>query len=155
MNPEPVTVYELPTGPCNGATAMAGTVTEYDPDALTKWVSIANTVVPEVPLGTANEHEKSPERSVLSEPAAGHVETPTLSKVRVIVSEAVNAVPDTVTGLPCGPCVGFTIIAVPNGWIFAGVGPVTVVVDVPTGATIENGVVAVFLGCEVSFAVIV
>ena len=64
--------------------------------------SVAVTIVPTVPLGTANVHEKSPETSVPNEPLVQLV-TVTPSKSRPTVLSTEKPVPDTVTVAPTGP----------------------------------------------------
>ena len=64
--------------------------------------SVAVTVVPTVPLGTANVHEKVPEASVPNEPLVQLV-TVTPSKSRPTVFSTEKSVPDTVTVAPTGP----------------------------------------------------
>ena len=65
-------------------------------------VSVAVTVDPDVPLGTANVHEKAPEASVPSEPPV-QLETVTVSKFSPTVLNTEKPLPDTVTVAPIGP----------------------------------------------------
>ncbi len=88
-------------------------VTVNVPVAVLPLTSVAVTVVPEVPLGTANVQLNAPVVPVVNEPLVQ------LAPVIVLVSKTndVSAVdtekpvPETVTLPPTGPCVGVTVIA--------------------------------------------
>jgi hypothetical protein len=100
--PVPDTVTVAPIGPWVGLTRIAGVVTVNVPEAVWPPESVAVTVVPDVPLGTANVHEKAPEESVPNEPLE-QLETDTPSKTRPTVLDSENPVPETVTVAPTGP----------------------------------------------------
>lgn len=109
-NPVPVSVNELPSEPDPGVAVMLGIVTVNDWVADWPPTSVALTVVPDVPLGTEKPHAKKPVLFVVSKPLV-QVETTTPSKTRErrgVVTE--NPVPETVTGAPSGPSLGFTLI---------------------------------------------
>ena len=91
-------------------TVIAGVVTVNDPVAVWPPTSVAVTVVPAVPPGTAKLHEKVPETSVPREPLA-QLAMVTPSRTRPTVLETENPVPATVTVAPCGPRPGLTVIA--------------------------------------------
>jgi hypothetical protein len=105
--PVPDTVTVAPCGPWPGLTEIAGVVTVKVVEAVWPPTSVTVTVVPEVPAGTANVHEKSPEASVPSEPDV-QLETVTPSKLRPTVLDTENPEPDTVTVAPSGPWPGLT-----------------------------------------------
>jgi hypothetical protein len=109
--PVPATVAAAPTGPWPGVTVIAGVVTVNEPVAVWPPESVAVTVVPEVPLGTAKVQENAPEASVDNEPLVQllMVTPSNTSEARVVDTE--KPVPDTVTVAPIGPCVGLTRIA--------------------------------------------
>jgi hypothetical protein len=75
-------------------------------------MSVAVTVVPDVPTGTLNVHVNDPVAPVVKEPTVqlelGISTSSTFSPTR-LVSE--KLVPETVTAAPTGPCVGVTAIA--------------------------------------------
>jgi hypothetical protein len=108
--PVPATVTVAPTGPWLGLTVIAGTVTVNVPLAVWPPTSVTVTVDPDVPLGTAIVHEKSPEESVPNEPLV-QLETGTPSKTNPTVLDTEKSVPDTVTVAPTGPWLGLTVIA--------------------------------------------
>jgi hypothetical protein len=88
-----------------------GVVTVKVPVAVWPELSVATTVVPEVPEGTGNVQEKAPVAPVVSEPLV-HVEIATPSSTSEVSGvDTVNPVPATVTGAICGPCPGVTVIA--------------------------------------------
>ena len=109
--PAPESVTPVPTGPCAGETAMDSGVTLNVAVADGPTTSVALTVVPEVPLETASVHEKPPDPFVVSEPLKQTVtDTPSkTSDVNAVDNE--NALPETVTVAPTGPCLGVTVIA--------------------------------------------
>ena len=68
------------------------------------------TVVPDVSVGTLNVHVNVPVPLVVKEPFVQLViVTPSKTNPTVFVTE--KSVPDTVTVVPTGPCVGLTVIA--------------------------------------------
>jgi hypothetical protein len=68
------------------------------------------TVVPDVPVGTLNVHVNVPVPLVVKEPLVQLVIfTPSKTNPTVLVTE--KSVPDTVTVVPTGPCVGLIVIA--------------------------------------------
>ncbi len=111
--PVPATVTVAPIGPCPGVTVMAGVVTVNVPVAVLLPTSVAVTVVPDTPAGTANVQLNAPVAPVVREPLVQ------LAAVIVLVSKTndVSAVdtekpvPATVTVAPIGPCPGVTVIA--------------------------------------------
>jgi hypothetical protein len=113
VNPLPVTVYVAPTGPWLGDTVIAGVVTVNDDDALSKLPSdpVAVTVVPDVPLGTANVQLNAPVAPVVNEPDVqlGIVTPSNTNDASTVETE--NPVPETVTVAPTGPWPGVTVIA--------------------------------------------
>src|SRR5579859_1038658 len=68
--PEPVAVTVAPEGPRVGATLSASGVTVNAPEADWPPASVAWTVVPDVPLGTANVQLNEPVASVVRLPLA-------------------------------------------------------------------------------------
>jgi len=108
--PVPETVTVAPTGPRAGDTAIDGVVTVNDPKAVWPPTSVAVTVEPTVPLGTAKVHENAPDGSVDNEPLA-QLATATPSNRRPTVLDTEKPVPATVTVAPIGPCPGVTEIA--------------------------------------------
>ncbi len=139
--PVPATVTVAPIGPCPGVTVIAGVVTVNVPVAVLPPTSVAVTVVPDAPAGTANVQVNAPVVPVVREPLVQ------LAAVIVLVSKTndVSAadtekpVPETVTLAPTGPCVGVTVIAgvvtvnVPVAVLPLTSVAVTVVPDVPLG----------------------
>jgi hypothetical protein len=90
---------------------MAGVVTVKVASATCPPVSVARTVVPDVPEGTANRHENAPEESVVSTPLEqDEIVTPSNTS-DASGAEIVNPVPATVTVAPCGPWTGVAVIA--------------------------------------------
>ena len=81
---------------------IAGVVTVNEPVAVSPVESVAVTVVPDVPLGTTNVHEKAPETSVPSEPVT-QLEMITPSNTSATVLETENPLPETITVAPTGP----------------------------------------------------
>jgi hypothetical protein len=111
--PVPATVTVAPIGPCAGVTVIAGVVTVNVPVPVLPPTSVAVTVVPEAPVGTANVQLNAPVAPAVREPLVQ------LAAAMVLVSKTneVNAadtekpVPATVTVAPIGPCPGVTVIA--------------------------------------------
>jgi len=133
--PEPDTDTCSPIGPCFGLTVILGTVTVKVPVAVWPPTSVAVTVVPEVPLGTANVHEKSPEESVPSEPLVQlGIVTPSRTSPTVLDTE--NPVPATVTVAPTGPWLGLTVML---GVVTVNVGAVVRVLVAVSSPTTEYG----------------
>jgi hypothetical protein len=109
MKLEPVTVTVVPTGPLVGdkpideATTLKFTEGEFVPsEAMT-------ALLPGVLEGTTKLQEKDPEASEVT--VLGEVDTVTLLNLTVIVEEALNPEPETVTEMPEGPVVGFREMA--------------------------------------------
>jgi len=67
-NPVPATVTVAPIGPWPGVTVIAGVVTVNEPVATALLTSFAVTVVPEVPVGTANVQLNDPVPLAVKEP---------------------------------------------------------------------------------------
>jgi hypothetical protein len=109
--PVPDTVTVDPTGPRVGLSVIAGVVTANVAAAVWPPASVAVTVVPDVPPGTANVQLNAPVPPVVSEPVV-HAAIVTESKTSECSGvETEKPVPDTVTVDPTGPWVGFTVIA--------------------------------------------
>ncbi len=108
-NPVPATVTAAPTGPWPGVTVIRTVVTVNVPVDTWPPPSVAVTVVPDVPLGTENPHEKAPAASEVVEPLV-HAATVTPSNVSATGWETEKPVPETVTAAPTGPCPGPTVI---------------------------------------------
>jgi len=90
---------------------MAGVVTAKAPSADWSPVSVALTVVPEVPEGTLKVHVNDPVGPVVSEPLKQD-KIALASKTRDDRgTDSENPVPDTVVVAPTGPWVGVTEIA--------------------------------------------
>ena len=66
-------------------------------------MSVAVTVVPDVPLGTSSVHEKLPPLPVVNEPVVQLVIVMSSNTNDVSAVETENPVPDTVTVAPTGP----------------------------------------------------
>jgi hypothetical protein len=111
--PVPATVTVAPTGPCPGVTVIAGVVTVNVPVAVLPPTSVAMTVVPDTPAGTANVQLNAPVAPAVREPlvqlAAVIVLVSKTNDVRAVDTE--KPVPVTVTVAPIGPCAGVTVIA--------------------------------------------
>jgi hypothetical protein len=108
--PVPDTVTVAPSGPWAGLTVIAGVVTINVPVAVWPPVSVAVTVVPEVPPGALNVQLNVPVAPAVSDPAVQLVIViPSRTSPTVLVTE--KPVPDTVTVAPRGPWVGLTMIA--------------------------------------------
>jgi hypothetical protein len=108
--PVPATVTVAPMGPWPGVTVIAGIVTVNTPVGLWPPTSVAVTVVPDVPLGTRNVHEKLPVGPVVNEPLV-QLEIVTESNTNdARRAETENPVPDTITVAPIGPCIGLSVI---------------------------------------------
>jgi hypothetical protein len=124
VKPEPLTVTCDPVGPWLGTTVIAGMVTVNVAEAVAPVASVATTLVPEVPAGTAKEHESTPVPFGVRLPEE-HAEIVTLSKTsEVRGTNGEKPVPLTVTGAPCGPWPGVTVIAgtvTVNETVFDGV----------------------------------
>jgi hypothetical protein len=102
-NPVPATVTVEPVGPWLGVTEIAGVVTVNAPTATRPPGSVAETVDPEVPEGTANVQLQDPVGPVVNDPLV-HAEIVTPSKTSDESGvEPVNPVPETVTIAPIGP----------------------------------------------------
>jgi len=109
VNPLPDAVTVTPLSPCVGVSANVGTVTVNVPVAASPPTSVTVTVVPDVPLGTANVQLRTPTPPAVREPLVQlAIATPSKTSPTVRVTE--NPVPDTVTVAPTGPCVGLTMI---------------------------------------------
>ena len=68
--------------------------------------SVATTVEPLVPLGTANVHEKSPSASVVREPLVQLAMVTPSKTSEARGDDTENPEPETVTVAPIGPCPG-------------------------------------------------
>jgi hypothetical protein len=104
VNPVAVTWKVAPTGPIEGAIVIASVVTWKLPVANWPPTSVARTVVPEVPLGTAMEQENIPVAVVVREPRIGQeliISPSNDSDASGVDTE--NPVPEMVTGDPTGP----------------------------------------------------
>ena len=110
-NPVPDTVTAAPTGPCPGATVIVSAVTLNVAWADGPTTSVAVTVVPDVPLGTAKAHENAPELFVVSEPLVQTVTVTVSNTSDANAADCEKPVPATVTAAPTGPCFGVTVIA--------------------------------------------
>ncbi len=109
--PVPATVTVAPIGPCPGVTVMAGVVTVNVPVAVLLPTSVAVTVVPDTPAGTANVQLNAPVAPVVREPLV-QLAIVLVSKTNdVSAADTEKPVPETVTLAPTGPCVGVTVIA--------------------------------------------
>ncbi len=109
--PVPATVTVAPIGPCPGVTVMAGVVTVNVPVAVLLPTSVAVTVVPDTPAGTANVQLNAPVAPVVREPLV-QLAIVLVSKTNdVSAVDTEKPVPATVTVAPTGPCVGVTVIA--------------------------------------------
>ena len=107
-NPVPATVTGVPTGPCPGVTVIATAVTVKDAEFEYPLASVAVTVVPDVPEGTANVQLNPPEGDVVSDPLV-QLDIVTLSNTSVIALDGEKLVPEAVTLAPIGPCPGVTV----------------------------------------------
>ena len=109
--PVPATVTVAPIGPCPGVTVIAGVVTVNVPVAVLPPTSVAVTVVPDTPAGTANVQLNAPVAPVVREPLV-QLAIVLVSKTNdVSAADTEKPVPETVTLAPTGPCVGVTVIA--------------------------------------------
>jgi len=109
-NPVPLTLTDAPIGPWVGVAVIEGVVTLNVPDVLWPPASVAVTVVPAVPEGTANPQEKAPVAPVVSDPDV-HDEIVMVSKTSEASGlETEKPVPATVTAAPTGPWEGDTVI---------------------------------------------
>ena len=109
--PVPATVTVAPIGPCPGVTVIAGVVTVNVPVAVLPPTSVAVTVVPDTPAGTANVQLNAPVAPVVREPLV-QLAIVLVSKTNdVSAVDTEKPVPATVTVAPTGPCVGVTVIA--------------------------------------------
>lgn len=107
--PVPDTVTVAPGAPELGDTVIFGVVTVNVPLTLWPPTSVAFTVVPDVPDGTANAQLNAPFPPVVSEPGAQLVIVfPSNTNPTVLSTE--NPVPATVTVAPTGPWLGLTVI---------------------------------------------
>ena len=108
--PVPATVTAEPVGPWPGVTVIAGTVTLNEPSATRPPESVAETVVPDVPLGTAKVQLQAPVGLVDSDPLEQvEIATPSKTSDETVVDPE-NPVPETVTVAPIGPWPGLTTI---------------------------------------------
>lgn len=108
-NPRPTTVTLEPTGPVAGLTVIVNEVTLNVPSADAPVVSVATTVVPDVPLGTLNEQVNVPFEFVVRDPLV-QLETATPSKTSDLSGvDAEKLWPVTVTDAPIGPWCGATV----------------------------------------------
>jgi hypothetical protein len=111
VNPEPVTVKELPTGPWSGVTVMATVVTVNEPLAVSPPLFVAVTADPEVPEGTSKVQVNDPSLSEVRDPSVQLVIVTWSKTSEASGIEGVNPVPATVTSDPTGPCSGVIVIA--------------------------------------------
>ena len=138
VNPLPDAVTVTPLSPCVGMSVNTRGVTENAPIAAWPPTSVAVTVVPDVPLGTANVQLKAPAPPAVREPLVQlAIVAPSKTSPTTRVTEKPD--PETVTDAPTGPWAGFTEIAgvvtvnAPVAtWPPTSVA-VTVVPDVPLG----------------------
>jgi hypothetical protein len=101
--PVPATITVAPCGPLPGVTVIAGTVTLNAPVAAWPPPSVAVTVVPDVPLGTAKVQLNVPVPLVVNEPVP-QLEIVTESNTSEVSGvETEKPVPATVTDAPFGP----------------------------------------------------
>ena len=110
-NPLPEIVTAAPTGPCADVRVIVSGVTLNLAWADGPTTSVANTVVPEVPLGTAKPHENAPELLVVSEPLVQPVMATLSNTSDANAADSEKLVPETVTTAPTGPCFGVAVIA--------------------------------------------
>ncbi|MGD0588659.1 MAG: hypothetical protein ABSA63_07725 [Thermoplasmata archaeon] len=104
VNPLPDAATVTPLSPCVGVSANVGMVTVNVPVAASPPTSVTVTVVPDVPLGTANVQLKAPAPPVVREPLSQlAIVTPSKTSPTVRVTE--KPVPDTATVAPTGPCI--------------------------------------------------
>ncbi|MGA3021608.1 MAG: hypothetical protein ABSE66_02220, partial [Thermoplasmata archaeon] len=105
--PAPDTVSGAPGRPFTGVIPIHSVVTLNGTVAVRPPTSVATTVFPEVPLGTANVQPNDPVALVVKEPFV-QLAIGMLSNTNPTVLDTEKPVPDTVTGAPGGPFTGVT-----------------------------------------------
>lgn len=100
--PVPETVTVDPTAPELALRVIFGVVTVNVAVAFAPPTSVAVTVVPEVPLGTANVQANTPALPVVSEPSL-QLEIVTPSKTNPTLLDTEKPAPATATVAPIGP----------------------------------------------------